>query len=867
MRYPAGIAGVTLMAVVATVVLGCRRQGAETPARKTGSSSVQPDAMRETASKDQSGPDASVVPSTADVPGARSGEVLPMLVIDSASLPVAGATVTFYDASGVDGIPIRQARAGGAGPWLRTVGVRLTADETGIVRVPGFAETAWIAAESGRRRGGPWAVERSGLGRESPRMHLPLYAENERVVVEVVDGAGRPVPDLTVELVGQVEPAEPDPIHVAIGPTDRTGRIEWSPLQFRAPLSDLERAWIRPRWPTTGPARVEFDPRRPPAPIRLRLAQSGALRVEIVDQHGTPWKEAAWVDLRASLDHVRRFDDPFDRTALALDGVAEFRGLPPGFRGDVTVRAADGSREEATTRVELPAEDGDPVRVVVEVGSLKPILVGTVVGPDGRAARRRRFDIEWWARKPDPEDPDQDTRGELDGIASSEEGRLFVPLDLELRAPVDVTIEVKPRAREGDDPEDTAARIEVPGVHAGPNDLGTIRLARMPVIASGRVVGSDGVGRCDVRVTLYAAEPGDEDDPVERAEVLTDADGWFTFRGLERDGVSLLVRAQPEEGPDERSPRFPPGARDLKLVLYRPASIELPVRLADPSLRPFIVAQFRGSAGWSGEPWRSGDRSRGFCFGAFDEKGILRFDGLRPGTGRIVLLHSHDWTDIIAEVPGIEVTEGAAITLDPLEIRQAFAPRRISVVRDDGGPLPEPLSVFATIDGNRLWPALSESGDIRLPPKGRIEDLFVAAPGYATVHLAEVLQPTTVCLRRAAPVRAELVLDPDGLPRGADRHWHLAVERQKPEKMILIPRHLDLGQRPLPEDGRIEVTFPEPGPWTFTLRVEAKVDGVWSWDPKGPCPGGRIDVPAEPAGRKLAVTLTAAQRAWVRALP
>jgi hypothetical protein len=85
--------------------------------------------------------------------------------------------------------------------------------------------------------------------------------------------------------------------------------------------------------------------------------------------------------------------------------------------------------------------------------------------------------------------------------------------------------------------------------------------------------------------------------------------------------------------------------------------------------------------------------------------------------------------------------------------------------------------------------------------------------------------------------------------------------------MILIPGHLDLGQRPLPEDGRLEVTFPEPGPWTFTLRVEVKVNGEWSWDPKGPCPAGRFDVPAEPAGRKLAVTLTAAQRAWVHALP
>ena len=855
-----------LVGIVALAVIGCQRRSPEPPGTKTGSDSVQPDATHETANPDASGVIDSVPFAKADAPGARSGDGFQMVVVDSSDMPVPGATVYFFDASAVDGIALPQARAGGAGPWLRTVGVRLIAGESGIVRVPGFAETAWIAAESGQRRGGPWAVESSMLAQESPHMRLALYAESERIVVEVVDGDGRPVPDITVQLDGQTEPRRPHPTLVAIGPTDRTGRIVWTPLDFQVALSDLGHAWIWPRWPESRQARVEFDPRDPPLPLRLRLAQSGTLRVEVVESHGKPWKQPAWVDLRADVDHVRRWDDPFDRTALALEGVAEFRGLPIGFKGGVTVRAADDSREEATTRVELPVGDRHRARCVVEIGLPKPVLVCTVVAPDGRAAGRRRFDIRWWARKRAPQASDQDTSGELDGIASSAEGRLFLPLDRDVLALVDVALEVKPQPREGDDWEDIGIQVGIPRLRAGDNDLGTLRLALLPVIASGRVVGSNGVGRCEVPVTLYAAEPGDEDDPVERAEVTTDASGEFTFRGWEEDGVTLLVRAQPEEGPDERSPRFKPGARSLELVLYRPASIQVPVQLADPSHWPYIVAQFRGTAGWSGEPWRSDDRSKGFCFGRFDESGTLWFRGLRPGTGTLVLLHANDWTDIIAEVPGIEVAEGAAITLDPLNVRQRFSPRRISVVREDGGPLPEKLSIFATINGNRMWPVLAESRNILLPPKGRIRDLFVAAPGFATVHLEKVSPPATVCLRPVTPLRTVLVLATDCLPRGADWHWHVTLERRKPARMILLPPHLDLGWQPLPDDGRINVTFPEPGPWAFTLQVEAQVDGVWRWNPKGPCPQVWLDVSPGLAGKELVVTLTPEQKAWVHAL-
>jgi hypothetical protein len=683
--------------------------------------------------------DAAAAPALAPGASVRFGIAL-TVVRHEDGVPIAGAQLVVLDARKVE----REEIAGlvrDPSELRRRASFFLRTDKDGFTQVP-RPVSAFFVVGLGEKRRGVRSVTATTFGPQ----RLELFPPRE-VAVRVVDGAGARQSGVEVAL------AEADRLlrdATVRATTDEQGEAKLADVELEEAMQSspqkLVVGFTFPLLPIVS-AELSLDP-PPSEPVVLTLPATGALAFHVVDENGDALAAAGTLQLVAATsadaiseaNRMRGADRQSFRLALDEQGRAAVPrvGLGLAFRAIPSLP----ERVSALQHFSGPTRAGETIDVALPAGAIGPLFTGRVSegddAPLAGADLRGQFDAFDASGKAIGSDAatakiDADGAFRLDFSRSGskgQEGRLF------LRA-----------TRDGGSPAEGTATATLPAT--GILELGTIRLAPPPLIASGIVVDDEALAVEGALVTIDAKV----DPPIpfkvnHLPSATTSADGLFELRGEIPDGA-LSLRAQRGGYLPMKPLRFAAGASDLTLTLRMGGSLAGSIVVPDGFPAELLFARLQLPGSW---PLQADTQP-------IRENGRFRMSLLPAGLWDFELLlgRDPDNAELLTAIHQVAI-HPFELTRDPrLQELDLLTLARVveATVRVPGGELAETGSVgrAASLRNGRGQLSVPLKGGRALMPCTSVPvELSVVVPGYLVQTARGVEGPIDVMMRRGLAV-------------------------------------------------------------------------------------------------------------------
>jgi hypothetical protein len=492
--------------------------------------------------------------------------------------------------------------------------------------------------------------------------------------------------------------------------------------------------------------RAEFalDPTAwPRETVELHACPSGAVELTVLDVNGAPLLDgSATLAVAEGDDERRSFWSSREEISLQLEeGRARFARVRLGAPL-VAEATSPGAPAPIKKKFDGPRVAGEVVNVELRAGEDQPLLRVRLLDETGPLAHES---LGWRL----------DLRSER--LSSFSTGQVTTDSDgvVLVALPERWTSGTKRRLQfhmDGEGPVRKArldlSRELAPGTH----DFGDLRLEPAPVLASGRVVDSNGdpVAQAHVQVREERAEKDRWRSIGDKLDTETDAKGEFVVRGdIEASRFNLSASTT-----TARAAEFEcaVGTRDVLLTLLEGGRIEGAL-LLDPGVptNKLNVNVLRENVETSSE--------HGDNYAQVSPDG--RFEALQLDPGRYRLrVQAANTEEFLVEFEGLHVPAGGACgdpRLAAIDLRGRLTAIRIEMTP----PLPHERvvgQVFATPLDNPGAPlsVMFHDRSVVLCVVGRGADLVVAAAGYKTVEIPAASGDVKVKLERGPKVRLRL---------------------------------------------------------------------------------------------------------------
>ena len=301
-------------------------------------------------------------------------------------------------------------------------------------------------------------------------------------------------------------------------------------------------------------------------------------------------------------------------------------------------------------------------------------------------------------------------------------------------------------------------RIALPAqLMAGSYDLGDLRLEPAPILVAGRVHDISGAPIAGVNLhvqqKLFVHANGEEIyDDSQDALTVSSEDGSFAIYG-DPPGPALRLLASQRAFLSPAPLPFTPGTEGLELTMLRAGSLEGSLTFPLLAKGSRITLQLVGADAIVVNELK-----------LKQESGIERFAfaTLVPGVYDLNFkLASQQAT--FYTITGIQVLEGEPTRdprLQPVELASWLTPIALRVRTQDGGALPERLTVTLLAPDGRGASGVAyqhQAGEMRLLlARGIASDFAIHATGFLTEHLAQVSADVDLTLRREVRIRLQV---------------------------------------------------------------------------------------------------------------
>lgn len=652
---------------------------------------------------------------TSSEANAAAAAILVIQVVDGRTqLPLAGARV-FVERDDVDEVVYEAAaaRLGDAAASLGpALGREVVADAEGRVRVasPSRARTVWATAD------GLSGEVRVGAGATDALVELVL---DRSVTIEVFDARGAPAANVEVALF-EFELETWTSVETLT--TDERGRAEFQELGYRTP-DDRGRLRAATAFAACTPDFLEFEMEAPPtAPLRLELAATGSVALQVTDTRGEPIAVPA--KLLLELDERTPGPLPFglaSRSGLVAwsdDGHAKFDGVGLGL--ELAASARLEGFEFTDRLVPGPNAAGELVTIQIPITRAHPRLRGRLVTADGEPLRTRpRLSVL---------EPDGHERTLADALALGANGEFQIHLrwySTESPQYQELRIDARepgaaPSCGRAPWPTPRAVLDVVP---RDEYDVGDIVCAAEPFLCSGRVVFADGSPAPLAEVVSVWLDSGGQ--IVGRAYGVANEAGQFAL-GAPSDFDRLEIAACEADGnPWTQREPVTRGATDVVITLPNPYT--------SGALRGELIwpeGLTAGDIDFALDPADGGNR----VWANWDENESGPFEITTAPLARAALLVLFQ-DEVVARVDGIEVRANETTEIAPIDLRERIHAFRFELVDDDGRPLAAGNvceirgeeyvhHVDADARGVAVLPSLSTSLDVVASAPGRGSRLF-----------------------------------------------------------------------------------------------------------------------------------------------
>jgi hypothetical protein len=646
------------------------------------------------------------------------------------------AIVAYAEFKNVHDASVLEVRAKGSPLESRVWTVKhYQADQDGVVLLPRRHRFAHAFCEHGDLWG--W-VE---LDSEPRYEALPLrLMPDADVAVRVVSGGARtPVAGAEVALRYEVDPESVETLATAF--TDANGLARFAHIRQYTSYywAHTEKIRVELAGVFAGDDGIEIDPEDVPPLVELEAGVLTALDVSIVGPDGRPVQEAVQVIVGMGSESPENAVRAV--SSVAYGGRVAFEQLGPALGVALLGRTRHGARTAVVEALTAPTHGGRiPVTLVMSSAGAR--VTGRLLSPSGAPVVERDLVALWGdaagaARVVADSFADADGRFELlGGLLSSNEA-------------VTVRLTIK------EDAPDLAGTVALVGPVVGERDLGDVRLERMPLLISGRVVDGAGSPVAEARVNAYD-RPRPSFGAVLDAAV-TGVDGGFAVYGVCAGELSVHA-SHPLYAAAERI--AVPGARDVELVLRATGAIAGGILLDDEWLCDFAEVRARpaGADEWTESAW-------------VERPGEFELGQLQPGQWTVSIV-MEDEGDVGVIVEDVEVVAGR-ITRDPrlqaVDLRGKAAVKTFRIVDADGEPIEDGEVSHRAPDERDWFGSVSiEHGRAHVFTMLPEVDLFVRAFGHRSAFVPRAREDRDIVLAAGIPVRfrcAEPLLQGDRLVR------------------------------------------------------------------------------------------------------
>lgn len=574
--------------------------------------------------------------------------------------------------------------------------------------------------------------------------------------VRVVEHDGSPAAGVRVRILpASLGPSLGSHVHESLGTevvTDAAGLATSDSDTIGVPSGDDRTCTAFVREAVADWISTPVDPAASEVPT-LRLPPTGVVNVRVACP--TPWvfEKCRVALLGQRFDALRSSTLDATQAVRALDaeGRAQFERVAVGSDFQLLALVPE-SRIRASITVQGPRSPGETVEATISLFGERQVLLAALVDHSGRALADTEVGAVVFRGRRDGELRDRSAK-----LTTDAEGRIALETVSTLGAAYENRLELlttgHPRL---------SARVILPSILRGANDLGTIALRTSPLLCGGVVQDADGHPVPDARINLIDTAPG---------ELRSDAEGRFAIRGNPSDPPHRLRVEHPEY--QAITTEFRPGTTDLVVTLLQTATLRGRVLLSDDAARRFVDVAI--SAPGVEMPQR---------MGILPADGSFCFTGLKP-TEVTVTARVFGAAQPTVTTGPILLGKGRVTDVGELDLRGRTHPIAFRIRCADGST---PASLSAVILG-----AARPEGTVVLAGRGSLVasapriGLRIWGPGYQTTDVLDVVDGAEVAIAPAYEVEFSV---PTGLhvpPGTVLQVWaDPQVERVRSRQMLVL---------------------------------------------------------------------------------
>ena len=628
---------------------------------------------------------------------------------------------------------------------LQAMGTRAISDGSGEWLAPDGNEARVFCARAGDRWG--WSLRPKG-----DELVLELTPDRT-LTVDVVGEDGLPREGVGIQL-GTTRPELSDRLGDYWSGPD--GRLELRHLDaFYPDLREGSSLCVSLSVPLRTPVEWTGDPARlPRQPIRLVLPETGSLRV-----HVSPWREVearraipAWVNVTPLLRDPVHPESTLRgrRQSIRLEGgEAQFAYVGLGLELLVEVHPDQHMMPPEPRRVRGPQRSGEEVACGFELRGAYPVITGSLFAPDGA--------------------PLEDAGVEGEVVVESDGRTERVEFRTRVHSAGGLAVTLPTRAREEDFRRLRLTTESVPRLTADvaiqlPNEqlsghVGEIRLERPPIVASGRVVHSDGEPFHWAAVRVVRKVPWNNADGYQwhnanEYMTMSGPDGAFEVVGELGEG-EFAIFATASGYLDAPRQVLSGSNTDLVLTLEQEGQLAGSVRLdegIDPTWLRVTARPKLESARFSFDPDPEYVPTARLL-----SNGSFLLSNLPPGPARVTLAIEGQPSPL-AVVDDVPVVSGEVVRdprLQGLDLRGELRRIEIGVRNLSGDPIAQGHVAF-DLGADGVRHIALEGGRASILTQLAALDVEVFAPGYQTERRSGVNESIDVQLLQGIPVRIRL---------------------------------------------------------------------------------------------------------------